>query len=146
MGQFSAVVAEGKVFDYFDGLRKIIEMANDEILFVDPYLNPDVVARYLPHVSSGVTIRLLGRRNIAALKSALEAFVQQTEASVQLRSSDSLHDRFLFVDRKQCYQSRASFKDGAKRSPTTLTQVTDGFQAMWDAYERLWNAAEKHLS
>lgn len=36
-----------------------------------------------------------------------------------------LGDRYVFVDGKACYQSGASFKDGAKLTPTTLTQITD---------------------
>lgn len=47
-----------------------------------------------------------------------------------------------FVDRTACYQSGASFKDGAKRAPTTLTQITDAFEAVWNTYEKAWAAAK----
>ena len=29
----------------------------------------------------------------------------------------------------------------AKNAPAVLTQISDGFQAMWDTYEKIWNTA-----
>ena len=72
---------------------------------------------------------------------AVELFTQQSAVSIQVRSSDDIHDRYLFVDQSACYLSGASFKDGAKNAPAVLTQITDAFQAMWDTYERLWDGA-----
>ena len=138
VGQLSVVVPQGQVFDYFDQLRKVIEMARFELFFVDPYLDAEFVSRFLPHVASGVPIRLLGRKNVTKLCSAVELFAQQASADIHVRSSSGLHDRFVFIDQSACYQSGASFKDGAKNAPATFTQITDAFQAMWDTYERLW--------
>lgn len=36
----------------------------------------------------------------------------------------------------------ASFKDGAKPAPTTLTQITDAFAVMLQTYEDLWSKAK----
>ena len=36
LGQLSVVVPQGQVFDYFDEVRKIVETARSELLFVDP--------------------------------------------------------------------------------------------------------------
>jgi len=40
-----------------------------------------------------------------------------------------------------CYQSGASFKDGAKKAPTTLTQITDAFSAVSATYEQRWSTS-----
>jgi hypothetical protein len=112
------------------------------VFFVDQYLDAEFVSRYLPHVADGVAIRLLGgSKRIATLLPAVDMFAQQFKRTPQVRSSNGLHDRYLFVDRSTCYLSGASFKDGAKNAPAVLTQVTDAFQAMWETYERLWNSA-----
>ena len=133
------VIAEGRVFEYFDELRKLIETARDEVFFVDPYLDADFVARYLPHVAKGVSIRLLSSsKKRATLLPAVEAFAQQFGGPINVRVSDGLHDRYLFIDRTTCHLSGASFKDGAKNSPAILAQITDPFQAMWDTYEQQW--------
>jgi hypothetical protein len=142
-GLSSVVVPPGHVFDYFDELRKVIQLARAEVFFVDPYLDAEFVPRYLPHIAGGVAVKLLGGpKRIATLLPAVDMFVQQYKRSVSVRTSGAFHDRFLFVDHHACYQSGASFKDGAKKAPTTLTQITDAFSAMLAAYESIWNAAK----
>ena len=53
VGSSNVVVSNKMVFDYFDEIRKVIEVAKNDILFVDPYLDAEFVARYLPHVAPG---------------------------------------------------------------------------------------------
>ena len=143
VGPLSVAISGGKPFDYFDTIRKIMEMARNDILFVDPYLEVDFVSRYLPHVNEGVTVRLLASKEISSLVSAVEIFVEQSGLRVEVRSATSgLHDRYVFVDEARCYQSGASFKDGAKKSQTTLTQITDAFEAVFQTYQGIWGAAK----
>ena len=141
VGQTSVVVQAGKVFDYFDEIRKVIEMARSEVFFVDPYLDAEFVSRFLPSVASGVGVRLLGHKGMTKLVPAVELFARQSSTAIEVRSTSGLHDRFVFVDRSDCYLSGASFKDGAKNAPAVLTQIIDGFHAMWNTYERLWAGA-----
>jgi hypothetical protein len=145
LGRSSVVVAQGQVFEYFEEIRKIIETARQEVFFVDPYLDTDFVARYLPHVSKGVVVRLLGRKRMPALVAAVEMFAKQEGLTVEVRSAPTLHDRFLFVDRAECHLSGASFKDGAKEAPVTIAKVTDAFPAMWAEYDGMWNTAKVEL-
>jgi hypothetical protein len=138
----STNVSAGSVFQYFDEVRKAIELAKSDVLFIDPYLDADFVSRYLPAVAPGTAIRLLGREKTASLVPAAQLFQQQSGAAVSVRSAPGFHDRYLIVDQVLCYQSGASFKDGAKKAPTTLTQIKDAFQAVLKTYEDLWaNAA-----
>ena len=93
----SVAIAEQKPFDYFDAIRKLIEMARLDILFVDPYLDAEFVARYLPQVHSGVTVRLLTSKRVTALVFAVDLFVQQTPMDVRIRSvTAGLHDRYIY--------------------------------------------------
>jgi hypothetical protein len=57
-----------------------------------------------------------------------------------MRMSKDMHDRHIFIDRRECYQSGATFKDGAVKSAATLTQITDAFAAMLQIYEQAWAA------
>lgn len=138
----SVVAGKGMVFEYFDGVRKIVESATSDTLFVDPYLDADFVARYLAYVPAGVPIRLLTREKLATLLPAVDTFAAQHQEKVQVRSTDKIHDRYVFVDGKECFQSGASFKDGARNAPTTLTQITDAFAAVQQTYENIWAAAK----
>lgn len=141
IGPLAVAISQGAVFDYFDELRKVIEGSKVDLLFVDPYLDAEFVSRYLPHVPVAVQVRLLCRERLSSLMPSVALFRQQAGAPVEVRTSHSLHDRFLIVDKSLCYQSGASFKDGAKKSPTTLTQITDAFLAIQAIYEDLWSTA-----
>lgn len=144
-GPLSMNLAKGNVFEYFDELRQVIELGRSDLFFIDPYIDAEFVARYLPFVATGVKVRLLGREKISALVAAVNAFGQQHPLSVSVKSSSQLHDRYLIVDGAACYQSGASFKDGAKKAGTTLTQITDAFLPVRDAYEDLWTNGTLHL-
>jgi hypothetical protein len=133
----SAVIDHGKVFDYFNELRKIVEAAVADIFFVDPYLDADFAERYLPSVKSGVGIRLLARERLNSLIPAVRLFNSQHGSNAQVRSAPGFHDRFVFVD-ADCYQSGASFKDGGKNAPTVISQVRDGAAQLRHLYDVMW--------
>ena len=46
VGPMTVAVGTGAVFDYFDEVRKTIETAKVDLLFVDPYLDAEFVSRY----------------------------------------------------------------------------------------------------
>lgn len=145
VGPLSVVVGRGEVFDYFDELRKVIAASRSEIFFVDPYLDAEFASRYLPQVPSGVEVRLLGRHGMQTLLPAVALARTQMNLKIQIKSCATFHDRYLFIDGAQGYQSGASFKDGARNSPTTLTQITDAFQEVKSMYEGLWFAAQTQV-
>lgn len=142
LGPLNTALGAGQTFDYFDELRQIIEPATQDLLFTDRYLDAEFVSRYLPHVKAGVTVRLLARDRLPSLLPAVELFAQQSGLTIQIRSAQAFHERWVFVDRAQCYQSGASFKDGAKNAPATLTQVIDAFPAVLKTYEDIWIQAK----
>lgn len=142
VGPLSVAVSHGQVFDYFDEVRQLTETAKQDLLFVDPYLDAEFVSRYLGHVSKGVTIRLLAREKLTTLLPAVDLFAKQSGCTIYVRSAPHFHDRYVFVDKNSCYQSGASFKDGAKSAPTTLTQITDALAAMLQTYENIWSKAK----
>ena len=146
VGPLSAAIDRGAVLDYFEEVRKVLITARRELFFVDPYLDAEFVSRYLPHVSQGVTIRLLGKKGIAALVPAVELAAQQFNIQVSLRTSSSLHDRFLFIDGARGFHSGASFKDGARLAPTIFTEVTDALGSVLGVYDQMWSAATVHPS
>lgn len=140
-GPLSIGVAVGRVFEYFDELRKLIETAKSDLLMVDPHLDAEFVSRYLPFVSQGTKVRMLARERIATLKPAVMAFVAQSGLAIEVRAVGGFPDRYLFVDGQACYQSGASFKDGAKKTLTVLVQITDAFAGVNATYEQLWSNA-----
>jgi hypothetical protein len=92
IGPLSAVIGQGMVFDYFDEIRKIIEIARTDVFFVDPYLDSEFVSRYLGHVASEVAVRLLAREKLATLNPAVQLFAQQSQLAISVRSAPGFHD------------------------------------------------------
>jgi hypothetical protein len=100
-------------------------------------LDSEFVSRYLPYATKGIKLRLLARHKLSTLLPAVAAYASQY-GPVEVRSSPDFHDRYMIVDGTSCYQSGASFKDGAKSSPTTLTEISDAFAAVHQTYENIW--------
>lgn len=132
----------GQAYDYFDNLRKLIESAKSDILFVDPYLDTDFITKYMPYVTTGTNVRLLASRYLKTLVPAAKAFSEQHGISIEVRSADNLHDRYVFIDKNACHYSGASFKDGAKKSQTTMGQMVDILDVVLDQYENTWTTAK----
>src|SRR5688572_5568972 len=76
IGPLNTAIGKGLVFDYFDEVRKLIEPARKDLFFIDPYIDAEFVSRYLGHVASGVSIRLLAREKLSTLIPAVEAFAK----------------------------------------------------------------------
>jgi hypothetical protein len=145
IGPLNVAVGQGRVYEYFEQIRRVIELAIEEVFFVDSYLDAEFVSRYLPLVQAGTAIRLLtgpDAKKLTTLVPAVDLFIQQNSHPVEVRSTAGMHDRYLFVDRTSCYLSGASFKDGAKKASAIISQVTDAFKATWDTCDALWASAK----
>ncbi len=140
-GRLSIAVSNGMFFDYFDEIREIIKTANRTILFVDPYLDAEFVSRYITHVRKGVSIRLLAREKLDTLLPAVNAYRNQSQQAIQVRSASRFDDRYVFIDGDSCYRSGAIFTAGMKENPTTVTQITSAFTATYRVYEDIWQYA-----
>ncbi|KIQ00004.1 hypothetical protein RU07_17610 [Agrobacterium tumefaciens] len=138
VGPIGVAVGKGMSFEYFDHLRRLIEQAQSDLFFVDPYLDADFVSKYLPFTRPGVTIRLLARERIKTLTPAVKAFVAQHGNSIEVRIGSGFHDRYLFVDQRNGIASGASFKDGGFKTPTVLLELSDTLSSVMDIYEKLW--------
>lgn len=128
-GPLSVGLDTGRVFEYFDELRKIIESARSDLLFVDPYMDAEFVSRYLPLVPVGTAVRLLARHGVASLKPAVAAFIAQNGHAVAIRTAPGFHDRYLFVDARHAINQVLRSRTGRRRrrrcsprSPTRLQQ------------------------
>ena len=137
-------VNQGEVHTYFDEVRLLMAGATQDALFIDPYINPEFVTRYLPQMPAGVRVRLLtAEMQATALHEALKLYRQEHRRDVELRvmNDKALHDRHLVIDSREVYQSGASFKDGGKNAPTSINQIVDLASEMIAAHEKRWASA-----
>lgn len=144
VGPINSVIGKGKVFEYFDLVRRVIETASNDLFFIDNYLDADFVATYLPHVRSGVSVRMLGSNRITALRTASAQFSAEHSLTIEVRSTSENHGRFLIVDGRVAYASDASFKDGPKNALATITEIETGlFSDLSQKNEELWTKGNK---
>ncbi|RUP10185.1 hypothetical protein [Hyphomicrobium sp.] len=152
IGPANLAIGQGHVFDYMDAMRKIISLAKTDILFVDRYLNGSFASQFLPLVSDGVSIRLLTRRDAKTEKALLSliplatAFKTQHGVSIEIRSHNDHHQRYIFLDKSSAYESGSSFKDGPTTAGSTIIQQTgDVLSQLISTHESLWQTANIEL-
>ena len=144
-GPISVAVPGGRPYDYFEEVRKIIDLAYSEVFFIDRYLNAEFVSIYLAQIDPPVSVRLLTSTKMERyLSPAIVLLKEQIPVNVEVRytSGEKIHDRYLIVDSKECYQSGSSFKDGSKKQPTTLSQITDAFEDILQIHDQIWSQAK----
>lgn len=120
-------ISSKKPFDHFEAVASLITRAQQEFLYVDPYVGDDlaVFLGFLRRLDGSFKrLRVLTREdkttNIAAsLETALRCFVAQGN-SAELRYDDnkSFHDRWCIIDQTHVYNIGASLKGVAKGRST----------------------------
>ena len=119
----------------------MIETGQREVFFVlDRYMGADFVTLYLAHVRQGVAVRLLTRDLLPPLLASAGAFAQQHATSIEIRTSQSFHGRFMCIDGTRSFLVDASFKDAAKTAPAVLMELTDIAASAKGQYEAIWQA------
>lgn len=132
----------GNVYDFFKALNRVIASAEKSIFIIDPYLDISVFDHYLNSRQDGVTVRLLSNKNAISLLPAVQKYNTQHGEVVELRKSNSIHDRVIFVDSFVCWLLGQSVKDAAKAKPTYLVEAPpDIVSEKLANYEEIWSAA-----
>ena len=136
--QEKVLFAAGEVYDFFRKLNKVIESAETSIFIVDPYLHHTVFDHYLNSRKPDVTVRLLLKADADTIKPAAEKYVQQHGKVLEIRTSNKIHDRVIFIDH-MCWVVGQSLKDAAKAKPTYLTPLPpDVITDKLHVYEAIW--------
>jgi hypothetical protein len=146
-GSAGSFVPVGNAFDAFTALTKIFEGAKFDVLIVDPYMDQAALVDFGLAVPEGVQLRLLADTSDhkATLKPAAEKWISQygesRPLSVRLASSKSLHDRAIFIDKREAWTITQSLKDFAKRAPAEIVRADSIATLKVDAYEQIWTSS-----
>ena len=137
--------APGKVYDFFKALSAAVGSATKTIFIIDAYLDDQIFDSYISGLPTGVTVRLLtGTKHgiPAKLKPSLVNYKQQHGAVADVKISDEIHYRVLFIDNLSCWVMGQSIKDAAKAKPTYLLPLPTDIAALkLSHYEQIWNNA-----
>ena len=134
--------AAGEVYEFTRELNKVIESADSRIYIIDPYLDHTVFDHYLISKKPDVTVRLLIKENIADVKAATDKYNQQHNNIIEVKSSNKIHDRVIFIDDYVCWVVGQSLKNAAKAKTTYLVPLApDIVTEKLNDYETIWNEA-----
>jgi hypothetical protein len=108
------VFFNGQIFDAYVVANKIIKSAKTSITLIDNYID-ETVLTILAKKSKNVKVTLLTKDISKLLKLDIVKFNQQYPASLEAKSFNLSHNRFLIIDNKDVYHLGASLKDLGKK-------------------------------
>jgi hypothetical protein len=105
---------DGQTFDALYKISGFIRSATSSINLIDGYMSPDLL-NLLGAKQTGVAVRIITKDLDPNTRTHALAFRHQY-GPLEIRGSQAFHDRFLIIDRTDCYHFGASLKDAGKRA------------------------------
>jgi hypothetical protein len=138
-GGKEAYFPAGTVHDAYKEIRQRIVDAQHEVWIEDNYVD-STLFDLLSNLLDSVRVRLLVQRYPRDFPLELEKFRQQHGVPVEVRTSATFHDRFIWVDDK-CFHLGASIKDAGQKAfmlsqledPANVKAVRANLESDWEA-------------
>lgn len=135
--QAAGIYEANDPFSFYNDLRDILSRALREVFIVDAYIDRSLFDLYLCHIQKSISLRVLSS-NLSQTTVTVAQLFAASYNSFELRTSQSLHDRVVFVD-DRCWVAGQSLKDAAVKKPTYMVEISSN--GMRTPYEHLWNSA-----
>lgn len=143
-----AFITARNAFEVFAALRKLLSMAQVDVLLVDPYADAAVLTDYATLVPDGVSVRLLTgpAANITSLSAAAQNWLQRfgdaRPLAIRVADADVLHDKLILVDNVTGWELGESFNNLGKRKHVSLVRISvDATDAKLAALTETWDTA-----
>ena len=108
---------EGQIYDAYSLLIDILSKAKEEVIIIDNYAGKELL-----DIIKDIKL------NIKIVSSNIDSTLKKKYGSqyenVTFINNNTFHDRFIIIDRKELYNSGASFKDLGKRC-FSLNKIED---------------------
>ena len=113
--EIGTAYASGEVYKFYADLKRIIHKAEKEILMIDRYLDSSAFEAYFSENCENVQVRILTEQYAGDVKTYIDKHRTEFSSNIELRTSDELHDRVIFIDYNVCWVCGSSLKDGGKK-------------------------------
>jgi hypothetical protein len=120
--ELKGAYAPGEEYEFYKDVKYILQLAQKDVLIVDPYIDSDMFELYAGALSRAISFRLLST-NVPAPVSAL-ATKYAAGGNFQFRHSTRIHDRMIFGD-SRVWVVGQSLKDAAKKKPTYIVEADE---------------------
>ncbi len=108
---------EGQIYDAYSLLMDILSKAKEEVIIIDNYAGKELLD-IIKDIS--IDIKIVS----SSIDSTLKKKYESQYSNVTFINNNTFHDRFIIIDRKELYNSGASFKDLGKKC-FSLNKVED---------------------
>jgi hypothetical protein len=105
----------GSQRDAYVELRKIVQLAKQDMLIVDPYVD-ETLWELLTNVLPTVKIRVLTEQMKEDFRLEGRKFSAQHGNAIEVRTTSNYHDRFIIEDAQRCWHIGASIKDAGNKT------------------------------
>ena len=115
--KINTIFYEGQIYDAYSLLIDILSKAKKEIIIIDNYAGEELLD-IIKDIS--IDIKIVSSNIDSTLKKKYES----QYSNVTFINNNTFHDRFIIIDRKELYNSGASFKDLGKKC-FSLNKIED---------------------
>ena len=105
---------DGQIYDSYSLLIDIIKKANKEIIIIENYVDKTILD-LLAKKNKDVSVTIIGTNNLKLSELDIAKFNEQYP-KLNMKYSDSYHDRFIIIDNDIIYHLGASLKDLGKKT------------------------------
>lgn len=109
--------------EIYSELKSHVSKVNDEVLFVDPYIDEELVELYIHNLPESVRIRILTNNVKGNFRNVAKKHLKRKNQEFAVKLSSKLHDRMVFVDDDKCMIVGSSLKDAGWK-PTYLVEIS----------------------
>lgn len=108
-----AIFAAGQFYDAYEFISSIIRRANHSIVLFDPYCDSRALS-FLKNKKEAVELTICSSHSSKLRKEEIDRFESQY-GKIRIKHLDDNHDRYLIVDKEECYQLGASLNYAGKK-------------------------------
>lgn len=135
--------------DAYVEIKNILQKASSTLFIVDGYMDSSILmmlGTFPPEKK--VQVQILSSKLPSDFDLEARRFQKQySHVSLEIRTTKDFHDRFITIDKTQCYHLGASIKDAGNKV-FMISQIKDQHyvDALIELQNQSWDSAKKYLS
>lgn len=133
-------------FDFHMNIKDLIGSAKKEVFIVEPFVTEHLLELTLKDINKSLKIKILTNSNNADKRGGFTKlsplFGKQCINGYEVRESEDIHDRAIFIDNESGWVIGQSIKDAAKSKPTYLRKLKES-KKLESIYQQIWNSSSK---
>lgn len=127
----------------YSELNSHVGEISEGVLFVDPYVDEELIELYIHELPESVRVRILTKEMKGKFCRVAKKHLKRSDQEFLVKTHDLLHDRMVFAD-DRCLIVGTSLKDAGWK-PTYVVEI-NSVEIFQRTYENLWDEAEMQFS